>query len=271
MFPCISLIFWLALRTRKIFLQFEEAMFIACDRRPLLHSYELFVNPHTRTNPFSLIAANDVRRLRLSGDCHIPAKVKDMPHLRQLTLSGITSNLFDRNNLQECFPSANLDEFLYTMGAKDGLILRDHQLRSVAFGIGRSLHKLVLLECSRLTSTCLAECIETLHNLRYLAVSVITVDEMNANFLMLLPRTVTVLKVSINNAGYTIPFVEQEETICDTLEIDVFNRRPALDSIAVSFRSELMDDGDRRDRWTKMCQERKISLYIGNWMQNEIV
>lgn len=212
-----------------------------------------------------------MRCLRLSGDCHIPTKVNDFPRLRQLTLSGITSNLFDRNNLLEYFPSANLDEFCYIMEAKDGLILRDHHLRSIAFGIGRNLSKLVLLGCSRLTSTCLAECISALHDLHYLALSIITVDEMNGNFLMLLPRTIAVLKLSITNAGYTIPFIDQERAICNTLETDVFKRRRSLDTIAVDFRSELMEEEGRRCRWTVICRERNIPLYIGNWMENEIV
>lgn len=261
----------LALRTRRISLQFEEAIFVACDHRPPLRSYELFVTPHTRANPFSLIAADDVRRLRLSGDCHIPAKVKDMPRLRHLTLSGITSNLFDRNDLTHCFPSANLDEFSYTTGAKDGLILRDHHLRSVASGIGRNLYKLVLLGCSRLSSICFTECISALHNLHYLAVSIITVDEINANFVMLLPRTIATFKLSISNAGYTAPFMNQERQICHTVETDVFYRRPSLEFIAVDFREELMDYEGRRKRWTAICQEQRVPLYIGNWMENEVV
>ncbi|CAL1695456.1 unnamed protein product [Somion occarium] len=260
-----------SMRSKQISLQFEQAMFAESSGRPSLYSYELFLNPHTRSKPFSMVASQSLRCLRLSGECHISADVKAMPHLRRLVLYGVTSNYFDRNNLQDCFFGAELTEFSYAVGAKNGFLIRDHHIRSLASGIGRNLRKLVLLGCSRLTSVALAECLGALSNLEYFALSMITVDELDVNFLALLPRTVSTLKFSITNAGYTMPFIAQERAICNTLEDDVFNRVPRLLRIAVDFRPLLMDEEGRRERWETILRHRRTPLYIGNWMQREDV
>ncbi|KAJ3559759.1 hypothetical protein NM688_g138 [Phlebia brevispora] len=186
--------------SKSFTLAFEEAMFPSQLERRLL-SYELYVSPATRVQAFKRITPVSLTTLRLSGECQLPAENR-MPALRHVTLLSVTGNYFDRHTFSRCFGEADLKSFRYALGDRIAYEIRDDHLRSLCSGPGRNLQVLVLIGCSRLSSGCLAACLESLTQLRYLAISVITVEEQRTNIVLSVPVSVSTFKLHVSNAWY---------------------------------------------------------------------
>ena len=102
---------------------------------PSLSSYELFLSPETRVDIFDTVRASNMVSLRWSGEIVARAEADDdmrMPHLRHVTLHGITGNYFDRQTVDQCFPDAHLESFTYALGHRLGFEIRNHHLESLA-------------------------------------------------------------------------------------------------------------------------------------------
>lgn len=233
-----------------------------------LLSYELMLSIGTRAHPLSIVKSAPLRRLRLSGDCILP-DTAPMPNLRSLSLYGVEGNFFDRRTFEECFPEMHqLQEFSYILVNKTGFELRNRHLESLIQCSGHTLRKLVLLECNRLTTTVIADCLTQLPNLEYFALALVTVEELESNFLLSLPTNVTVLKLKVINAWYAVILHPGEKIICQTVE-DFLQERP-LQTVAMDFRSSLLG-GPIIQRCKEIASDRGISFSTGPWVQNETI
>ncbi|KAI0361206.1 hypothetical protein OH77DRAFT_1443378 [Trametes cingulata] len=261
-------------RSRRLGLRFERAMFPR--NAPALQMYELHISPETRVELFDALSPRALVALRLSGEIVAPPGERNpmpVPALRHLTLHGITGNFFDRHTVDECFPGARLQSFAYALGHRLGFELRNHHLDSLAAVYGNSLRELVLLGCSRLSSTNISRCLESLPVLEYFALHLVTVDELRSNFVLSLPPKLTVFKLQVINAWYAIALKEEERGLCDAIETAVLLREPRYRHVCVCFRTQLMTEDGRRDRWENIARDRGVNLEIGPWesrMMDEI-
>jgi hypothetical protein len=237
---------------------------------PELMSYELMLDPVTRVIPFMVVPAKSIRTLRLSGDCRLYRKA-GMPSLSHLTIHGVTSQYFDQESLDDCFPESHLDSFVYAQGHRYGFEIRDRHLESLVAGPGSRLRKLVLLGCSRLTSSVITACLQNLPTLEYFAVSIVTVNEMRNNFVLALPWTVSVLKIQITHAWYSVPLISEEGELCNALETGIMHRRPPPEALYIRMHSEVINEGGRAQRWREIADETNFALHIGPWEDDEVV
>ncbi|KAH7931032.1 hypothetical protein BV22DRAFT_1108905 [Leucogyrophana mollusca] len=249
-------------------LDFEGAMFPAVCRLPDLRSYELHLDPTTRVVPFKAVPSAHIRILRLSGDCHLLVKAP-LPNLLHLTLRGITSNSFDQIPFNVCFPSCQLESFTHVQGHRLGFELRNSHLESLVTGPGSHLRKLVLLGSSRLTSSVIASCLRNLPTLEYLALSLVTVNELRDNFVLALGPSISVFKLQITHAWYATPLFEEERRICNALEERLLHPRSPLSAVFVSFHSRLMSEDGRQERWISIAEAAPLTLKIGPWEDDE--
>lgn len=249
-------------------MSFELCLFP--DVRPdNLVSYELFLDPTTQASIFQTVPNAKLQKLRLSGDCRLPKK-EPTPSLRSLNLHAITSNHFDVRPINDTFPDCHLDSFAYSMGHRMGFEIRDAQLRSLVQGIGSRLRKLVLLGCKRLTSSVISECLWELPGLECFALSLITHDELQSNFVLALASSVRVVKLHVVEGKWTRPFVEEENALCDALE-DKMKQEPMLSILRVHFRESVMVSDGRAARWKRIAAERRVDLRWGSWEADEEV
>lgn len=252
-------------------LSFEGAMFPLTKTfqfKPELMSYELMLDPLTRVIPFAVLPTKSIRTLRLSGNCRFLRK-ESMPSLRHLTIHGVTGQYFDQEGLDECFPEAHLDSFVYAQGHRHGFEIRDRHLETLVAGPGPRMRKLVLLGCSRLTSSVITSCLQHLPTLEYFAVSIVTVNELHSNFVLALPLTIFVLKIQITHAWYAIPLISEEREICNALETGIMRRRPPPDAMYLSMHSEVINEDGRAERWKTIAEEANFTLKVGPWEDKE--
>lgn len=184
---------------------------------PQLRSYELYVSSNTKVTALKKVDASRMRKLRLSGSCSLARDVKT-PALHDLKLQGVTGNYFDKHDFSDLSLSPNLDTFVYALEDRIGFEIRDSHVRSLAYGPGSNLRKLVLLGCTRVTSTALADSLQQMVSLEYFAISIITVEEQRTNFALALPSSLSVFKLSITNAWYAVALVEEERALAVTIE-----------------------------------------------------
>ncbi|PCH33781.1 hypothetical protein WOLCODRAFT_147864 [Wolfiporia cocos MD-104 SS10] len=263
-FPCRQgLPFSLQRVPAGLALDFETAMYPSGSHHQL-RGYELYLEPETKVTPFAVISPESIELLRLTGDCHLPAS-PHMPALCHLTLHAITGNHFDLHTVVQCFPGARLESFCYGHGDRLGFEFRNRHLESLIPLSCGQLRKLVLLGCSRLTSTAIATCLDGLPQLDYFALSLITVDELRTNFVLSLSPTISVVKLHIINAWYAIPLIAEERGLCDALETTILNRKIPPRQIWVNFRDRLMIEEDRRSRWREIAYCRQFMLAVGPW------
>lgn len=256
-------------------LDMEGSMFPS-GNTPKLASYELHLAADTRVTPFVAIPTESIRRLRLTGDCHLPDTSSEgtnftFASLQSLTMVAIIGNMFDQHGLPKYFPNAVLDTFIYKHGHRLGFEIRDVQLLSLANGYGARLRKLVLLGCSRPRSAVISHCLQNLPVLEYFALSLLTVAEVRDNFILSLPSSLVVLKLAIRNAWYALPLYNEERVICNALEESVLRRCPPLQTVCVDFRDKLMDEGDRLNRWLMIAVQTRFDLNVGLWEMHEEV
>ncbi len=217
---------------------------------------------------FDTVPPTALVSLRLSGE--IVAAPGDRgpqptPALRELALDGVIGTFFDRHTIDECFPGACLHSFTYVLGHRLGFELRNNHLESLVAGHGAHLRTLVLRGCSRLSSTVVSRCLEALPALEYFALSLVTVNEAQSNFVESLPPKLAVFKLQVINAWYAIPLMEAERGLCDAIESKVLLRETPYLRVCLCFRLQLMTEEGRQERWTQIAQERHVQLDMGRW------
>ncbi|KAH7883671.1 hypothetical protein F5I97DRAFT_1929921 [Phlebopus sp. FC_14] len=251
-------------------LDFEGAMFpgLAAQKSlPQLQSYELYLDPSTRASPFQLLLSDRVRSLRLSGDCHLTTKAR-FPALCHLTMRGITSNAFDQVRFNVTFAESRLDSFIHAQGHRLGFEIRNVHLESLIVGPGSHLRKLVLLGCTRLTTSVIASCLRDLPTLEYFALSLVTVNELRENFILALGPSLRTLKLQITHAWYAIPLLSKERVICNSLEERMVAPQ-SLQTLYVAFHARLMTEDMREERWKRIANARHLTLKLGPWEDDE--
>jgi hypothetical protein len=229
--------------------------------KPELKSCELMLDPLTRGIPFADLPTNSIRTLRLSGDCRFHRK-ESMPSLRHLPINGVTGQYFDQEGLDECFPEDHLDSFVYAQGHRRGFEIRNRHLETLVAGPGSRLRKLVLLGCSRLTSSVITSCLQYLPTLEYFAVSIVTVNVLHSNSVLTLPLAISVLKIQITHAWYAIPLIAKEQKICNALETGIMRRRPPPDAMYLSMHNEVINEDGRAERWKTIAEEANFTLKL---------
>ncbi|KAH9950483.1 hypothetical protein B0H21DRAFT_819283 [Amylocystis lapponica] len=197
----------------------------------------LFLEPDTRVDPFDVVPPQSVETLRLSGECRIAT------------------------HASRCAPRS----FIYALGHRLGFELRNRHLESLAAARGAQLRTLVLLGCTRLTSTALATCLHNLPALEHFALGLLTVDELRTNFVLALPPGVAVVKLQVSNAWYAVPLWEEERGLCDALENTILRREVPPTRVCVQFRDGLMLEGGRKERWEAIARKRRFRLDVGPW------
>ena len=255
---------------------------------PGLSYYELYLTPETRVDLFDAIRPDCAVALRLSGEVvpsdepemnrrrvKAPVEVDNpaqdefqplrMTALRHVVLAGIRGTYFDRHTVEEAFPGAALESFAYVLGTRLSFELRDSHLLSLAASHGTTLRRLVLLGCSRLTSTAIADALASMPCLEQFALHMITVDELRTNFMHSLPPSLNVLQLQISNAKWAVPLKHEERGLCEAIETLVLLRDRAMHRVSVCFRQQIMDENDRRSRWIRIAHQRKIAFQIGPW------
>ncbi|CCM05156.1 uncharacterized protein FIBRA_07365 [Fibroporia radiculosa] len=250
-------------RSTNLRLKFEMAMYPSGDGHRF-NSYELHLDPETRVRPFEVVPPECVEKLRLSGDCHFPTPLTT-PALRHVTLCGVTGNFFDQNTISQSFPGSRLESFSYGQGHRLGFELRNHHLNSLVSVSSRYLRKLVLLGCSRLTSTVVASCLDNLVVLEYFAFALLTVHELRPDFVLSLPPSLSTFKLQVRNTWFAVPLLTEERQICDALEETVLHRSIPLSRVCVNFRDLLMINEGRREKWNAIAEQRHLDLTIGPW------
>ncbi|KAI0830690.1 hypothetical protein BC628DRAFT_892186 [Trametes gibbosa] len=251
-------------RTRRLGLRFERAMFP--QHAPALCMYELHLSPETRVELFDALPPRALLSLRLSGEIVAPpAPHRPTPALRSLTLHGVSGNVFDRHTVEQCFPRARLTSFAYAHAHRLAFEIRNHHLESLAGAHRAHLRVLVLLGCSRLSSAVLSRCLEGLPALEHLALDLVTVDELRSNFVLALPPRLAVFKLQVINAWYAVPLAEGERGLCDAVESRVLLREPPYEQVCVCFRTQLMSEGGRGERWERIAKDHRVRLEIGPW------
>lgn len=234
---------------------------------PTLFSYELFLHPSTTSTLFDVIPPDQVRVLRLSGSCRLLDKAHDMPALRHLTIKGVTGTYLDQH-FQELFSQSQLSSFQYAHSYRLGFEITDQMLSHLVAGPAAGLRKLVLLQCSRLSSAALTACLQELPLLEYLALSIITFDELQSNFVAVLPSTICVLKLRVSNIWYKSARIVEETRLCESLEAGILRRRPPPHAVFLSFREEIMNTG-RVERWEDIARAACFTLKLGLWEDQE--
>ncbi|OCH95823.1 hypothetical protein OBBRIDRAFT_871524 [Obba rivulosa] len=248
---------------QRVALNFERTMFpTGCDIP--LNAYELCIESSTRADCFDVIPSSWVETLRLTGTCYFPTSLR-MPKLRDLTLLDLSGNYFDQHTFDDCFSGAQLETFSYALSNNLAFPIRDRHLHSLVSTSGGSVNKLVLIGCDHLSSTVIARCLGSMPRLRYFALSLTTVNELQVNFILALPPAISVLKLQVVNAWYAKPWIAEERDLCDALETTVLLRAIPPTEVCLSFRYQLLVEEGRSDRWERIARDRRFLLEIGPW------
>jgi len=252
------------------FMRFEGSLFPATTRPPdSLRSYELYTSSPSESIIFDKIPTHNIHNLRLSGNCRLKSST-DLTDLRHLTICGVTGNYLEQHFENHFLNCIRLQSFQFARGNVLGLQLKDSFLTSVLSNCSFSLTRLVLLDCTQISSTTLWSCLSKLSYLEYLAVAFTTRRELQSNFIEALSDTVMTLKIKIIEGKYSHVFQTEEAGICDEIEASFLLREPKPAALHVWFRPEVLDLR-RRERWGSIAALRRVALHYGDWNHSEIM
>jgi hypothetical protein len=234
-----------------------------------LQSYNLHLNPLTRSHLFEKLVPNHIVSLRLSGNCILPERAH-LPRLRHLIMNTVTGNHFDLRTFDSTFGSARLELFSYNMGDRLGFELRDSHLKSLGTPLGQNLRKLVLLGCSRFSDAALYTLFEQLHELVYLALDLIIVYELQYAFIRTVSLKLQVLKFAATYARHSLPRIEEENLLCEEIEALMCRETPPW-MVCLQMREEVLRTAERLIKWPIIAVNRGIDLRLGDWREYEEV
>ena len=186
-------------------------------KRAGLTSYEFYIAPTTKVVALHSASGEVIRRLRLSGLVRLDEPLESCKLLEHLTIYGVTGNYFDSRPLPPMEKVA-LHTFQYGQGDRLGFEMRTTFLVSILSGSHTSLRKLVLLHCNKVSTNGLVACLHSLRSLEYFALSYVTVNELQANFIEALPSSTHTIKLKITHARWIFPFYEDEQILRDSLK-----------------------------------------------------
>ena len=194
------------------------------------------------------------------------------PALRHLTLDTVTGTYFDLRSLHEVFAGADLRCFTYRMGHSLAFEMRDSHLRSLPL-LGQNLRKLVLLGCSRFSSLVLQEVLVDLHELEYLALDIVTVQdsELEHDFITPISASLRFFKFRIFNEKLSIEHIVEEGSLADAFESLLRRGSPPLKLACLHLRDAVIEEGGRRSRLHALAEQQSTHLRLGDWKNDNEV
>ncbi|KAL1670602.1 hypothetical protein GGF50DRAFT_109035 [Schizophyllum commune] len=240
---------------------FEPALFDPSPP-PKLSNYQLFITALMPNSIFELAASQPVQSLRLSGN--VSLRTTDLPALRHLSLVEVTSTVFERN-VEGIFRTSPIESFVYDYGRPraPAFEMHDNFLREVLQPHGATLRQLVLLDCNKVTTTALRDCLADLPRLEYFALSFVTTREFDSAFVRVLPPSLKVFKIAVRTGKFQIPLETEESSLCDAVEANLLARVPPPRSIFIDLRDAVV--GERIPGWSATARQRRIHLHFGPW------
>lgn len=245
---------------------FENAMFP--ETRHGLSSYEYFIAPTTKTVVLHSVSGESMRTLRLSGFLRLDQPLESCKMLQHLTIHGVTGNYFDQRPLTE-MEDISLQSFQYHQGSALGFEIQTQFLSSVILGSHSSLKKLVLLQCSRLSTTGLVSCLSSLTSLEYFSISLITHNELDGDFIAALAPSTHTIKLKILEARFTRPFITEEKILCESLKCWLPGQaKPKLLRLHLP---HVIYQSSRKKEWMRVALENGVDLKFGDWEASELI
>ncbi|KAL1753297.1 hypothetical protein FB107DRAFT_217988 [Schizophyllum commune] len=245
----------------RIHWAFEPALFDP-GPPPRLLTYQLFTTTLMPNSIFELASSHPVQSLRLSGNASLCTT--DLPALRHLSLVEVTSTFFERN-VEGMFRASPIESFVYDYGRPraPAFEMHDNFLREVLQPHGATLRQLVLLDCNKVTTTALRDCLADLPHLEYFALSFVTTREFDSAFVRVIPPSLKVFKIAVRTGKFQIPLETEESLLCDAVEANLLARVPPPRTISIDLRDTVV--GERISRWSTTARQRRIHLHFGPW------
>jgi hypothetical protein len=219
--------------------------------------------------PFNGLPTTSLRTLRISGALTLP-RDSEFPSLRSLTVVDANGSTLERIGPASVFHCEQLRSFAFVERHKLASELRDDHLRQlVAPGL---LTRVVLLQCSKLSSHALAQCLSMLPALRYVALSLVIVTELKNDFVRVLPSDVHVFKLQLVCGRWAPRFLEEQRVLLGSVHRCLLLRKntPAVVWIGIHD-TEVGPDNGQMVLWKRLALERGIDLRLCLWDTNEIV
>lgn len=242
-----------------------------------LTSYEFYIAPTTKLVALHSASGEVIRRLRLSGLVRLDEPLESCKVLQHLTIYGVTGNYFD-SRPSPPMEKVALHTFQYGQGDRLGFEMRTTFLVSILSGSHASLRKLVLLHCNKVSTNGLVACLHSLQSLEYFALSYITVNELQANFIEALPSSTHTIKLKITHARWTFPFYEEEQILCDSLKQWMVGQPVTRKELHLClphiFKSEEVFSQFTTDAeidWELMGLKHGVDVRFGDWEPVEII
>jgi hypothetical protein len=245
---------------------FEAAMFP--EKRRNISSYEYYIAPNTKTVALHSVSGENIRRLRLSGFLRLNEPLHNYKTLEHLTICGVTGNYFDQKPLTG-MEGISLKSFQYSQGDRLGFEIRAPFLSSLFSGSHSSLTKLVLLQCSKLSTEELTSCLTSLTALDYFALSFITVNDLQCDFIRVLPRCTRTLKLKLTNARFTRPLLEEEMRLCGSLKL-FFTSPPSPVQAHLHLPNVISLPSDKHE-WHSLASKNGVVIRFGDWELAETI
>lgn len=245
---------------------FETAMFP--QKRRNMTSYEYFIAPTTKAVALHSVSGENIRRLRLSGFLRLDEPLHHCWALEHLTINGVTGNYFDRRPLTG-MEGISLKSFHYSQGDRLGFEIQEGFLSSLLSGSHSSLRKLVLLHCSKLSTEGLTSCLALLTALEYFALSFITVNDLQSDFIQALPRCTRTLKLKITSAPFSRPLLPEEMRLC--LSLKRFLTCPPYPMQAHLYLPHVISLPSDQKEWRSTASENGVVLQFGDWELTEFI
>ncbi|KAI5898129.1 uncharacterized protein SCHCODRAFT_02490504 [Schizophyllum commune H4-8] len=241
---------------------FERALFEPGPPPPQLSAYQLFITSLQPASIFQLAETEAVQFLRLSGN--VSLCTTDLPTLRHLSLVEVTSTFFERK-VEGVFRRSPLESFVYDYGQSraPAFEMHDDFLKEVIQPHGVTLRQIVLLNCNKVTTAALRDCLADLPRLKYFALSFVTTRELDSAFIRVLPPSLEVFKIAIRTGKFQIPLEAEESSLCDAVKVNLLVRVPPPRSISIDLRDAVV--GERISSWFATARQRRVHLHFGPW------
>jgi hypothetical protein len=254
-------------------LDIEKAMYPNPCRAPLTR-YELYLGPNTGAKLSSKsIPTAALHILRISGSCHLD-RAEDYGNLEHITLAGVKGAYFELAQFRALLP-LRLRSFTYAHGDNMSYELRDqHLLEFVTKGAAQStLTTLIMLGCTRLSTSTISECLKVLPQLEYLALSLVIsqAHDISPEFMYTLPPKLHTFKLQIQLTRWAPRCIVPRRAVLDAVESQLLLRAPPPRAVWIAENGG-MAIGEHEEivrRWRDLASASYTQLRIGPWEELE--
>jgi len=236
-----------------------------------LSTYELLLPGKTTVTLLTTLRSPFIETLRLSGTVRIAnTPSTTLKNLKHLTIDNAQGSYFDTRDFLQDFPSIQiLESFSYGQSDRLSFELRDHHLHTISTAT-TSLHKLVLIDCRKLTTATIAHCLKQFQRLEYFALALVTTLELEVNFIRdVLPSTIQVLRLAIRSGMWTRPFIDEEGDIYRTVGSLVREDGGVLAEVSLYMRPEFSMDPTWVAWLSSAAHDSRTRLILDQWISSE--